>query len=152
MSAFSPKNLVKRILASQGYEMNLHRIAKTPYTGPKVAFVHIAKCGGSSVDFALRSALAAPGQHRIDRQQTIVSSMVSFTGDITTLEGSCKFSEHHAAHLQKIFSYYLRENWQYISGHITITEQLINRFNNDYAFITILFANFRVLRLQLYFP
>lgn len=138
MSLFSYKKLVKRILTSQGYEVNLHRIATTPYTGPKVAFVHIAKCGGSSVDFALRSALAAPGQHRIDRQQSISSSMASFTGDITTLQGSCQFSEHHAAHLQKIFSYYLQENWQYISGHITITEDLIKQFKDQYAFITIL--------------
>lgn len=138
MSLFSPKNLAKRLLASQGYEINLHPIASPLYTGPKVAFVHIAKCGGSSVDYALRSALAAPDQHRINRQDTLVASMASFTGDLTSLDGSCQFSEHHAINLQKMFSYYLQENWQYISGHVTVTDQLINQFKSDYAFITIL--------------
>ncbi len=62
MSFLSPKNLIKIFLAHQGYEISLHKIAKTLYTGPKVAFIHIAKCGGSSVDFALRSELAGVGE------------------------------------------------------------------------------------------
>jgi len=138
MSFLSPKNLIKRFLANQGYEASLHRITNTPYTGQKVAFIHIAKCGGSSVDFALRSALAAPGQRRIDKPASIVSSMATFEGEIASLEGNCKFSEHHAQHLLKILSYYLQENWQYISGHVTINAQLIERFKSEYAFITIL--------------
>lgn len=138
MSLFSPPKLVKRLLANQGYEVKLHRIAKTPYTGPKIAFVHIAKCGGTSVDTALRSAIACANQHRIDRNSTIASSMATFEGHITSIEDSCRFSEHHATHLHKIFAYYLQQNWQYISGHITITEELINCFKNNYAFITIL--------------
>jgi hypothetical protein len=138
MSLFSPKILLKNILAKSGYEVSLHRITKTPYTGPKVAFIHIAKCGGSSVDFALRSALAAQSQRRIDKTSTIVSSMASFSGDLQTIEGNCKFSEHHAEHLHKILAYYLQENWQYVSGHVTINSELIKRFKQEYAFITIL--------------
>jgi hypothetical protein len=129
---------MKRFLANQGYEASLHRIANTPYTGQKVAFIHIAKCGGSSVDFALRSALAAPGQRRIDKPASIVSSMATFEGEINNLEDNCRFSEHHAQHLHKILAYYVPENWQYISGHVTINAQLIERFKDEYAFITIL--------------
>jgi|GEM_PF-1083447 len=138
MSFLSPKNFIKRLLASQGYEASLHRIANTPYTGQKVAFIHIAKCGGSSVDFALRSALASSGQRRIDKPATIVSSMATFEGEINTLEGNCKFSEHHAQHLHKILGYYLEQHWQYISGHVTINKELLERFKQEYAFITIL--------------
>lgn len=138
MPLLSPKQLLKNLLAQQGYEISLHPIAKTPYKGQKVAFVHIAKCGGSSVDFALRSALAAPGQRRIDRQTTITSSMASFAGEIKSLDDNYRFSEHHAEHLSKIFAYYLQENWQYISGHITVNKKLLDRFKDDYAFITIL--------------
>ena len=138
MSFLSPKKLIKRLLTSQGYEASLHRITKTPYTGQKVAFIHIAKCGGSSVDFALRTALAAPGQRRIDKPSTIASSMATFDGDIKTLADNCKFSEHHAQHLHKILGYYLEQNWQYISGHVTINKELIERFKHEYGFITIL--------------
>lgn len=138
MSFLSPKKLIKHFLASQGYEASLHRIANTTYSGQKVAFIHIAKCGGSSVDFALRSALAAPGQRRIDKPASIVSSMATFEGKVNNLEDSCKFSEHHAQHLHKILGYYLEQNWQYISGHVTITKELIERFKQEYAFITIL--------------
>ncbi len=138
MSFLSPKKILKRLLTSQGYEANLHRIAKMPYTGQKIAFIHIAKCGGSSVDFALRTALASPGQPRIDRPATIASSMATFNGEINNLKDNCKFSEHHAEHLHKILGYYLEQNWQYISGHVTINKELIERFKEEYAFITIL--------------
>lgn len=137
-SFLSPTKLIKRFLAHQGYEASLHPIAKTPHTGQKVAFIHIAKCGGSSVDFSLRSALAAPEQRRIDQSASIISSMATFQGEINSLKGNCRFSEHHAQHLNKILEKYLELHWQYISGHVTINTELIERFKEEYAFITIL--------------
>jgi hypothetical protein len=138
MSFLSPVNIFKKFIASQGYELNLHRVAKVPYTGPKIAFIHIAKCGGISVDTALRLALATNGQRRIDRDTIIASSIASFGGSINSLESSYKFSEYHAQHLSKILTYYLQENWHYVSGHITINSKIIERFQNEYSFITIL--------------
>lgn len=138
----SPKNFVKRLLAFQGYEVSLHKIAKTPYTGPKVAFIHIAKCAGSSVDFALRSALAGTGERRIDKKASIVASMTSFNQGFPSAvindSYSEDFSEHHARHLQKVTEYYLQLHWQYISGHITINSALLKQYQHEYAFITIL--------------
>jgi hypothetical protein len=143
MSFLSPKNLIKHILALQGYEISLHKIAKSPYIGPKVAFIHIAKCGGSSVDFALRSALAGTGERRIDKKASIVASMTSFNQGFPSMEKQTKgyseaFSEHHARHLQKVTEYYLQLQWQYISGHVTINSALLKQYQQEYAFITIL--------------
>lgn len=138
MSLLSPKKIIKRLFESQGYEVNLHRIAKTPYTGPKVAFVHIAKCGGVSIDTALRSAFANPKQHRIDRQSTLAASLSSFPHKIDDFDSACNFSEYHASTLQNTLYYYLGLNWQYVSGHVATNHQILSTYEHDYAFVTML--------------
>lgn len=134
----SCKKHLEQLILKQGIELKIHRIAKTPYQGKKIAYIHIAKSGGISVDLALRSQLAAVNQPRIDRQATLSSSMASFGKDVNSIESACDFSEHHAKQLQGILNYYLNLQWQYVSGHVTVTQTLLARHAKNYAFITIL--------------
>jgi len=135
---FSPNALIKSFLANRGYDVQLHRIAKQPYHGPNLAFVHIAKSGGISIDQAMREAFAQKKQPRIDRQATLAASMASFTGEINNINSACDFSEHHAKTLSGIFEYYLAQQWSFVSGHVTVNESLLKKYNNDYKFITVL--------------
>ncbi|WP_286265505.1 sulfotransferase family 2 domain-containing protein [Thalassotalea atypica] len=132
------KNLVKQLLIKQGYDIALHPIAKEAYEGPKIAFVHIAKCAGMSVDKALRQAIALPQQQRIDRDATLAASVASFSKEILSEEDSIAFSRHHAKNLSSIFDYYLAKQWQYVSGHVTVNSELLAKYANDYAFMTVL--------------
>lgn len=132
------KRLIKSLLEKQGFDSVFHPIAKTPYHGPKIAFVHIAKCGGMSVDNALRQAIALPDQPRIDREATLAASMASFNRIISNAQDSAAFSHHHAQNLSGILDYYLSKQWQYISGHVTITSDILDRHADNYAFVTVL--------------
>lgn len=132
------KRFIKTLLEKQGLDTAFHPIAKTPYHGPKIAFVHIAKCGGMSVDKTLRQAIALPGQPRIDREATIAASMASFGQAITSEQDSIAFSHHHAHNLAGILDYYLSIQWRYISGHVTVTSDILARYSNEYAFVTVL--------------
>ncbi|WP_448213056.1 sulfotransferase family 2 domain-containing protein [Colwellia sp. MEBiC06753] len=132
------KNLIKTTLQRNGYDASLYPIAKQPYTGPNVAFIHIAKSGGISIDQAFRKAIAAPGQRRIDRDTTLIASQASFGKAIDSAERSYEFSEHHAAFLSKILDGYLAKNWQYISGHVTVNTELLQKYHSKYQFVTVL--------------
>lgn len=138
MSNFNLKQFVKQLLLNQGYDISVHRCSQEPYNGPKLAYIHIAKCGGISIDTALRNAFAKPKQRRIDRQSTLVTSLSSFTQNIENLESACDFSEHHAATLQNILHYHLGLNWQYVSGHVAANHQILSTYKSDYAFVTML--------------
>jgi len=129
--------LVKSLLQSQGYDVLLRPCAKEPYNGPKVAFVHIAKCGGISIDTAIRQAIASPNECRIDREHTLAASIASFNKTITSDSDSCDFSEHHADQLTGILRYFLAKNWNYVSGHITIDNAVLDDYKH-YNFVTVL--------------
>ena len=138
MSLLSPKKILKALIENQGYELQLNKIAKRQYDGPNIAFVHIAKCGGSSIDFALLSAIASKKQPRIDRDMTIASSVASYNKPIETLDDKVAFSEQHLANLSQILKYYLSKEWSLVSGHVSVTESILNAYLNQYSFITVL--------------
>lgn len=132
------KKIIKNCLEKLGYDVETHPIARTPYDGPKVAFVHIAKCGGISVDTAIREAIACPNERRIDRDATLIASLASFGQPIKSIEDSVEFSSHHAHNLSNLFQQYLSKNWSYVSGHVSVTQHILNEYAKDYAFLTVL--------------
>jgi len=132
------KRLIRYLLQSQGIDVSFSPVAKAPYEDRKVAFVHIAKCGGMSVDKGLRQAIAAPSQPRINRDATLAASLASFGGKIESQEDSVAFSQHHANNLTGIFEYYLAKQWQFVSGHVTVNKALLDQYAKDYAFVTVL--------------
>lgn len=132
------KKAIKKIIQKAGYDIALHRIASADHANKKVAFIHIPKCGGISIDTALRGQLAQLGERKITRHPLIASSLLSFERELTSLEDKCDFSEHHNKELQRILTYHLNLNWQYVSGHLPVNSKILNHFAPQYSFITVL--------------
>lgn len=134
------KKILKQLTNKAGYEFSLHRISSTEVdeNNKNVAFIHIPKCGGVSVDTALRIKLAQLNERKIKRKPLIASSLLNFDKELTSLNDKCDFSEHHNIELQRILTYHLNLNWRYVSGHLPINNKILNHFNSHYNFITVL--------------
>lgn len=136
------RNIAKSLINKCGYDLNLYRVAPKQYEGKSLAFIHIAKCGGTSVDLALRSALAAPNERRINRDATIAASLNTFAASQHELASNIKqqtaFSEHHARQLQTVLAYHLGLNWRFVSGHVAISTAILDGYQSQYDFVTVL--------------
>lgn len=132
------KSLANRVANNLGYEFSISRIGKANTNNKPVVFVHIPKCGGISIDRALREQLAQPGEKKIKRKPLIETSLFNFNQPIETLEDKCNFSEFHAKQIQDILVYHLNLNWQYVSGHFNVNQQILNKYSDQYQFITLL--------------
>jgi hypothetical protein len=132
------KKVLKKIIQKTGYDITLHRVASSKNTNKAVAFIHIPKCGGVSIDTALRAQLANVGERKIIRKPLIASSLLSFEKELTSIENKCDFSEHHNQELQRILTYHLNLNWKYVSGHLPVNNKILNHFTPQYSFITVL--------------
>lgn len=132
------KSLLKQFSQSLGYELTVNRVAKEKIDTKPVVFVHIPKCGGISVDRALREYLARPGEKRLRRKPIIATSLHNFNRDISTLDDKCDFSEFHCQQIQSILTYHLNLNWHYVSGHINVTKGILDAYSGQYNFVTLL--------------
>lgn len=132
------KQGVKNIIRKAGFELKLNRISPTEYTDKGIVFVHIAKCGGISIDTALRSVFASPGQPRINRNAAINTSLKNFTQDCESPENSARFGDLHSHTIQMLVNYHLELNWSYISGHTAVTSELLAKYANKNNFVTVL--------------
>jgi hypothetical protein len=132
------KKLITHVSHSLGYELSLHRVTNTSNNNKPIVFVHIPKCGGISVDRALRSQLALPNERKIKRGPLIASSLFSINKEITSLNDKCDFSEFHCHKIQDILVYHLNLNWQYVSGHFNVTSKILEEFSDKYQFVTLL--------------
>ena len=132
------KKALKKIIQQTGYDIALHRVASSDNNNKPVAFIHIPKCGGVSIDTALRTQLAQLGERKIKRKPLIASSLLSYEGAFSSLEEKCDFSEHHNKELQRILTYHLNLNWQYVSGHLPVNNKILKHFTPQYSFITVL--------------
>ena len=76
------KKTIKKIIQKTGYDVVFHRVASSNKNTKQVAFIHIPKCGGVSIDTALRAQLAQIGERKIKRKPLIASSLLSFEKEI----------------------------------------------------------------------
>ena len=132
------KQNIKHLINCLGYDLKLHRVGKAQQNQAKFAFVHVPKSGGISIDLAMREQFAKPGEARFSREGAIEMSLTTFNKEITDLDSIAQFSDHHAQQLNGLLAYHLAQNWQYISGHVSTNQRIIENFAQQYHFITVL--------------
>lgn len=132
------KQNIKHLINRLGYDVKLHRVGKAQQNQAKFAFVHVPKSGGISIDLAMREQFAKPGEARFSREGAIEMSLATFNKEITDLDSIAQFSDHHAQQLNGLLAYHLAQNWQYISGHVSTNQRIIENFAQQYHFITVL--------------
>lgn len=132
------KQNIKHLINHLGYDVKLHRVGKAQQNQAKFAFVHVPKSGGISIDLAMREQFARPGEARFSREGAIEMSLTTFNKEITDLDSIAQFSDHHARQLNGLLAYHLTQNWQYISGHVSTNQHIIENFAQQYHFITVL--------------
>ena len=131
------KNTILKLVSLGGYEIKLSRISNSP-NNQKVVFIHLAKCGGVSIDNALRTQIAKVGERKIVRSPIIKSSLFTFGRPVETIEDACDFNELHIKTLQNTLLYHLNLDWRYVSGHLAVNSKLLKAYSNEYKFITVM--------------
>lgn len=98
----------------------------------RVVFTHIPKCGGTSIDSAMRRLVGKVEQPRIEpfllRQALHLAA--SDRKDYNYVRDSVEA-------YQFMLIYHLSLNWNYISGHLPVNGKIIDKFEN-YSFVTML--------------
>jgi len=107
--------------------MILNKIKKYP----RIAYIHVPKCGGVSVSDAIFSA-TYPGWMKA----------TSFKSEID-LEASRVTAEVMSEEMQKIrqitlCEFLARKKSRYFSGHTSITTEILDQFATDWNFVTML--------------
>lgn len=96
----------------------------------KIFFLHVAKCGGTSVNLAIRNSfgfgpIGGTDYFRLDPE-------ASFKAANGVRDKSAEFSEN-------ILLYYMSvQQCRYISGHFLHSETAMERFEDEWSFITLL--------------
>ena len=104
----------------------------TQYNGPSIVYTHIPKCGGTSVDAAIRSCIGRADQPRINPVAARkAGQLVADTSDPVA------FVEQNSQYLQYLLCYHLNLGWRFVSGHLPVNSDVLE-FYKQYKFVTIL--------------
>jgi hypothetical protein len=98
----------------------------------KICYIHVAKCGGTSVIASIKKQY--PLADRILKGKFFVNLNAS-----ASLKGSELLGENLWAYREKILIYFLsiRAN-RFVAGHFPVSDLAMNYFKDDWNFITIL--------------
>jgi hypothetical protein len=98
-----------------------------------VVFVHVPKCGGTSINTALKNQFAGFKSHHIS------SGAARLAGEhILKPASPTEFTRQNPTQLQYLLVYLLNLDNSYISGHMPVTTSIIENYQNRYDFITVL--------------
>ena len=99
----------------------------------KLFFLHIAKCGGISINRALRYRYFG-GYERLNARAS-VDAAVSLSGLKDAFEDNY---ESVLKYRENLLLYFLNERHPFISGHYAYSDTAYKRFGGEYAFMTLL--------------
>jgi hypothetical protein len=138
MSQTHLKTILRKLIESFGYDIKVSPISTSSSVHKNIVYLHIAKCGGVSIDLALRRAFASAGQPKLDRAAAIKTTLDNFTQEEESPENSARFADVHVKTLNTLMSYYLGLDWPYISGHANINSRQLENYSENYDFVTVL--------------
>jgi hypothetical protein len=102
-----------------------------PNTQDRIAFIHVPKCGGSSVNHAIRRSFGLSEYYLKKNRFELESG--------SSLRASSIADDDLMAYREKLLLYYLSShNCKYISGHFDYAHKAFEEFRDVWNFITIL--------------
>lgn len=117
---------------NNGNTMPLLKRVKTNRLNKKICYIHVAKCGGTSLIDAIKK------QYRL-RDRLFGKKLFINLNAAASLRGSEIFNENLFAYREKLFIYFLsiRAN-KFISGHFPFSDLAMRHYGDEWSFITIL--------------
>jgi hypothetical protein len=97
----------------------------------KIFFLHIPKCGGTSIDHAIIASFGLP---KIEYEKSFFHLSASGSAKVSEITG-----EPLMSYREKLLLYYLSvPSYKYVTGHFAYSERAIQEFGKEWNFITIL--------------
>lgn len=96
-------------------------------------FVHIPKCGGTSIDVALKNRFAGFKSHHVSTKAARIAGERRLKP-----QSPIEFTRENPAQLQYLLVYLLNLDNSYISGHMPVAGDIIENYQSQYDFITVL--------------
>ena len=96
-------------------------------------FIHIPKCGGTSVDLAIRDALRVGVSGRINP----IAARRACQAFLGVLDPPL-FFQLYPSYQQVLLLYHLECGYPYVSGHLPVNEAVMDAAPSDYGFLTLL--------------
>ncbi len=95
------------------------------HSGKKIFFMHVPKCGGTSIDQALRVCFARSSVGRLD-----------FRASMRAAELLDK--DMNALREELLFYFMSKKSIKYVSGHFPFSEAALHQFTPEWDFLTVL--------------
>jgi len=112
--------------------MNLSKTFNIKTFNKKICYIHVAKCGGTSVTHAINKHYGL--LYRKLRKQSVYHLHAA-----STLKGSEIFNEDLFAYREKLLIYFLSlGSAGFVSGHLPFSNLAMSHFKDEWNFITIL--------------
>lgn len=124
------KSSIKRLAVRTGYDI-VRRPSATATV--RVAFVHVPKCAGTSLDYAIRKAANANTDGWVNASVTRRATRIRLGSDAPDTVTPALLGDRQYMALQ-----YFIEDKPVVSGHFAFSRLLYDRFGNRYQFVTVL--------------
>ncbi len=103
------------------------------YKGPKVAFIHIPKCGGSSLKNALYRKLDPFSRYKFKYDQA--HDAARLTNNKTLLDSGITDDFEQ---LKFLLCYHLNGDHRFLHGHFPVTADILEHYKSEFHFVTLL--------------
>jgi hypothetical protein len=105
-----------------------------------IAFIHVPKCGGSSVTraFRVRYALSQATLNEQAAYEAVerIDSNILLEADDSLKHGRLQIQTH--AYKRLAFAYLMSRNFKYVKGHVKFDRALYDAYASRYKFVTVL--------------
>jgi len=101
--------------------------------GPKVAFIHIPKCGGSSLKNALGRKLDPLSRYTFKYEQAHESARLTSNKTFLNTNVVDDFEQ-----LKFLLCYHLNGDYRFVHGHFPVTDKILQHYIVRYQFVTMM--------------